>query len=88
METPHHLASLRTPFLLFSHFKFWLPILLIDHKLGRAPILIENVNFDELIVISVKNASERGRETVRFKEKVVQTGPPYVDSEAANVLHL
>ena len=49
-------------------------MLLVDHKWERAPFFKENVHFDELIMISVKNALDGG-ETVRF-QKVVQTGPP------------
>ena len=38
-------------------------------------IFCENVNFDDLIAISVKNASDKGVRPCVF-EKVVQTGPP------------
>ena len=36
---------------------------------GASFFFIENVNFDELIVISIKNASDRGGETVRFQKR-------------------
>ena len=51
-------------------------MLLLDHKCGRGYLFEENVNLDELTVISFKNASDRWVSQCVFT-KVVQIGPPY-----------
>ena len=49
---------------------FWPPMLLFDHKCGRGIILfLENLNFDKLMVISVKkNASDSSVRQYVFKK--------------------
>ena len=39
-----------------------------EHKCGRPILLLENVNIDELIVISLKNESHRGVRLRVFKK--------------------
>ena len=59
-ESSYHFASIWTPFDIIFTFQFFLPpMLLFTHKCGRGINFLENENFDELIVISVKNASDR-----------------------------
>ena len=76
MESSRHFAYLRTPFDDFHISIFWPLMLFFNTNVGGGGNFFkENVNFDELIVISVKNASDRGVRQCFFK-KVVQIGPP------------
>ena len=70
----------RTPFVvIFTFGIFGLQCYYLTKNAGGAPIIIffflENVNCDELIVLSVKNASDRVLRPCVFK-KVVQSGTP------------
>ena len=62
LDSCHHLASLRTPFLVI--FTFWIlghPCYHLTKKCGRAGVHFLECKFDDLIVISVKkNTSDRG----------------------------
>ena len=59
-ESSHHLASFRTPCVIFTFWIFGLPCYLTKKRWSFF-FYIENVHFDQLIVISVKkNASDRG----------------------------
>ena len=46
---------------------FWFPVVLFEHKCGR-DLFLENVNFDELIVITVKMASDGAVRPCVFKK--------------------
>ena len=75
---PHNFTSLRTQFEIVFTFQFLTSHAIFYHKCGQGyQIFWESVNFNELIEISIKNASDRGweSETVHF-QKSCTTGPP------------
>ena len=56
LESSNHFASLRNPFDMIFTFRFLTShVILFDHKWGQGYHFLENVNFDALTVISVKN---------------------------------
>ena len=64
LESSHHLVSVRALLSLFLHFTaFGLHVILVQKIDGEAPFFLENVHFDGLNVISVKNCIRLGGET-------------------------
>ena len=81
LESSHHLASVRTPYIIIITFWILDTHVIIRRKMGAvAPFFCENVNVNELIIISVKKASDRGWDRAFPKSCTIRTTPMYSPS--------
>ena len=60
LESSQYFASLKTHLIKLSHFDSLTTHVIILPQMWVGVIFLENANFDELIVISIQNASDRG----------------------------
>ena len=60
LESSQYFASLEAHLIKLSHFDSLTTHVIISPQMWVGVIFLETANFDELIVISVQNASDRG----------------------------
>ena len=86
LESYHHFASLSNPFDVIFTFCFLTFNAIFYRKCGRGwHFILENVNFDKLIVISVKKCIRQGMRPA-FSKKLYKLDHPSEGAVAENLL--